>query len=164
MNYRYNILGALTHKKQGFTLIELMIAVAILALLGMIAFPIYRQSAEKAQKSAAMAVMDPMPVLVEAYRADNGMMCPAIHCTVDGTYTYSYTENLTTGVENTVGNKITDIYPNFKAKGVTQTGPSKYHYQIVFTVVGGVQTAVVTAIPQTSLGAPPGNIVSAPFN
>jgi Tfp pilus assembly protein PilE len=88
MNYRYNILGALTHKKQGFTFVEVIVTAVIVIALGAIAVPLYRQYIEKAQKAAAMAVMEQIPVLVETYRADNGMMCPTIHCTVDGTYTY----------------------------------------------------------------------------
>jgi len=165
MNYRYNILWALTHKKQGFTFVEVMVTAVIVIVLGAIAVPLYKQYIEKAQKAAAMAVMDQLPVLVEAYRADNGRMCP--DCTANGTHTYTYSENAAGGVVDTGVNKdITDNYPNFKAKSSSQTAASLYHYQIVFTVAGCpacTTSAVTTALPQTGRGAPAGNIVSNPF-
>jgi prepilin-type N-terminal cleavage/methylation domain-containing protein len=146
---------------QGFTFVELMIAVAILGIIAAIAVPMYTGYITSAKQSAAKAVMDQMPVLVETYRADNGTTCPA--CNANGAYTYTYSEN-NDGTVNV--DTITTNYPNFKAKSSSQTAASLYHYQIVFTVAGCpacTTSAVTTALPQTGRGAPAGNIVSNPF-
>jgi hypothetical protein len=105
--------------------------------------------------------MDQMPVLVETYRADNGIMCPG--CNANGTYTYTYSEN-NDGSINV--DTIIPICTNFKPKGTTQTSASLYHYQLVFTVAGCPvcnESAVMTALPQANRGAPAGNIVSNTF-
>lgn len=161
----------------GFTLIEVMIVVAIIAILGAIAVPLYSKYITRAKQTAAWAVMETVPLLVETYRAENGMMCPACNADspVGAPYTYSYTEK--TNADGTVSvdtDTITPNYPGFKAKGISQKNASLYHYQVAFTVTGcpsSCQTsAVVTAIPQDGQGgqdqrdAPPGNLVGNPFN
>lgn len=144
----------LTNK--GFTLVEVMIVVAILGILAAIAIPLYRNYISNAKIAAGFAVMQTMPVLVEIYRAENGMMCPA--CNADGTYTYIYTED-TAG--NVITDTITPIYPDFKAKSITKKNATFYNYQIVFKVAGGQESAVMTAFPNAN--APAGNLVSNPF-
>lgn len=154
---RHNVLAM----NQGFTFVEVMIVVAILGIIGAIAAPMYRGYITNAKQSAAKAVMEQMPVLVETYRADNGMMCPG--CNANGTYTYTYSEN-DDGTVNV--DTITPIYTNFKPKGTTQTSASLYHYQLVFTVAGCPvcnESAVMTAQPQANRGAPAGDIVSNTF-
>jgi prepilin-type N-terminal cleavage/methylation domain-containing protein len=153
-------MDTLTRQKQGFTLVELMITVAILGILGMIAVPLYNQYIEKAKKSAAMAVIETFPVLVETYRADNGMMCPG--CNAGGPYPiYTYSENDDGSVN---AHTITDNYPNFKPKGATQTTASLYHYTLDFNTLKlpctTLPCAVITASPQVGRGAPAGDISS----
>jgi prepilin-type N-terminal cleavage/methylation domain-containing protein len=167
MSQRKAIYNKILNQKQGFTLVELAIVVAILAILSAIAIPWYNGHIDRAERAAARAVISSIPTLIVTYQADNDLMCPA--CNVDSPagspYTYTYSEDAAgVEVDNGVNKDITDIYPNFRAKGISQTGPSNYHYKIEITVVGGVQTATVTATPQTTLGAPSGDIVSAPFN
>ncbi|MBV5330774.1 MAG: prepilin-type N-terminal cleavage/methylation domain-containing protein [Chlorobium sp.] len=164
MHCRQHIMGALTRQKQGFTLVELMITLAILGILGMIAIPLYNQYVEKAKKSAAFAVLETFPILLESYRADYSMICPT--CNAAGTYTYTYTENDTGTV---TADTITPIYPAFKAKSVTASR-TIYDYQLVITVApcaapaaGLCESAVVTALPSASRGAPAGNLTSAPI-
>jgi prepilin-type N-terminal cleavage/methylation domain-containing protein len=143
---------------KGFTFVELMIAVAILGIIAAIAAPMYRGYISNAKQSAAKAVVDQMPVLVETYRADNGIMCPG-----PPYLTYTYTEN-DDGTVNT--DTITPVYPGFKAKSVTQTSASLYHYTLDFsTIVAPCTTlpcAVITAHPQAGRGAPAGDIPNPP--
>lgn len=163
MNGRQNTPENSSRRQLGFTLVELMIAVAIIGILGMIAIPIYNQYIEKSDRSAASAVIETFPLLIENYRADNGMMCPA--CNATGVYTYNYTED---NAGNPTVDTITPNYPAFKPKGVGQNSISLYDYKLVVTVTGCpaacVESAVITAIAQANRGAPAGNIVSNPIN
>ena len=142
----------------GFTLVELMIVVAVIGILSAIAIPIYRNYVTTAKTSAANAVLEQFPVLLEQYRAENGMMCPS--CNANGTYTYTYTEDNNGSVTT---DTITPVYPAFKPKSATSTGPTLYHYTLSITVSGCpdcTETATITATPQTNRGAPSGNLTA----
>ncbi len=60
-------------RRQGFTLIELMIAVVLIGLLVSIAIPNYRKIREKAYDAKAVAEIKYLTVESEAYFADNGV-------------------------------------------------------------------------------------------
>jgi type IV pilus assembly protein PilA len=62
-------------QEQGFTLVELMIVVAILAILSALAVTVYQQSIAKAQLSEAFTVLDGLKTHVAAYRHQTGL-CP----------------------------------------------------------------------------------------
>lgn len=146
----------------GFTLVELMIVVAIIAILGAIAIPAYQGYVTSGKQQSARAVLEQFPIVLETYRAENGRMCPA--CNANGAHTYSYSEN-DSGAEDTAGNKVTDFYKDFKGKATTSQ-PSLYDYAVTITVAGCpacTESAQSTATPVASRGAPAGNIVSAPF-
>jgi type IV pilus assembly protein PilE len=57
--------------KAGFTLIELMIAIAVLAILVSIAFPAYQDYVRRAQRSTAKTVLLQAGQWVERYRIAN---------------------------------------------------------------------------------------------
>lgn len=56
---------------KGFTLIELMIAVAIIALLAAIAIPSYNSSVMKSRRSDATIALSTLQLAEEKYRASN---------------------------------------------------------------------------------------------
>ena len=58
-------------KFQGFTLIEMMIAVAVIAILAAIAFPAYQDYIRKARRSDAMDALLAIQNMQERYRANN---------------------------------------------------------------------------------------------
>ena len=59
-------------RRQGFTLIELMIVVVLVGLLASIAIPRFRNIRENAYDAKAIAEIKYLTVEVEAYFADNG--------------------------------------------------------------------------------------------
>jgi type IV pilus assembly protein PilA len=64
-------------RAQGFTLIELMIVVAIIAILASIAITVYTNSIGKAQLSEAFTVVDGLKTDVSNYYTQTGS-CPAL--------------------------------------------------------------------------------------
>ncbi|WP_313440456.1 pilin [Stenotrophomonas sp.] len=61
-------------RQGGFTLIELMIVVAIIAILSAIALPQYQNYTAKAQTSAALAELAPGKIGVETIYAESGTL------------------------------------------------------------------------------------------
>lgn len=153
-------------KNQGFTLIEVMIVVGILGIIGAIAVPVYRNYITTSKQQSARAVLEQFPILLETYRAENGSMSPDCNGTVNCNHTYYYSEG-NSGAQDTVGDKITDNYPDFKAKSTTGQTASLYDYSVTVTVAGCpatcTETAQATATPDTSRDAPTGNIVGDSF-
>lgn len=56
---------------RGFTLIELMVVVAVIAILAAIAFPSFNEQVRKGRRSDAMAEVGRMQLALERFRADN---------------------------------------------------------------------------------------------
>ena len=63
--------------QKGFTLIELMIVVAIIAILAAIALPMYRDYVAKSQLAAALAEVTPAKTALEVALQENGAYTPA---------------------------------------------------------------------------------------
>lgn len=61
----------MTRKFEGFTLIELMIAVAVIGILAAIAYPSYTSYVMKARRSDAKAGLLSLQLAQEKYRANN---------------------------------------------------------------------------------------------
>ncbi|CDT94023.1 pilin [Vibrio diabolicus] len=59
-------------KQQGFTLIELMIVVAVIGVLASIAIPQYQKYVAKSEVASALATLTGLKTNVEAYAVENG--------------------------------------------------------------------------------------------
>lgn len=65
-------LQTLKKKKKGFTLLELLVVLAILAILIAIAIPVYKNQKEKAAITAHNANVRVLETAVESYKQDKG--------------------------------------------------------------------------------------------
>jgi len=70
------------HDHDGFTLVELMIVVAVIAILAAIAIPSYLGIQKKAARSEAKANLEALALALEGYMAENNNYGPA------GDYSY----------------------------------------------------------------------------
>jgi type IV pilus assembly protein PilE len=64
-------------KARGFTLIELMVVVIVIAILAAIAIPSYLNQTRKSRRNAAESAMQQIALLEERYRADCSTFCDA---------------------------------------------------------------------------------------
>ncbi|MDU5186662.1 MAG: prepilin-type N-terminal cleavage/methylation domain-containing protein [Finegoldia magna] len=69
---------ALKNKKKGFTLLELLVVLAILAILIAIAVPVYKSQKEKAAITAHNANVRVLETAVESYRQDHNGDLPDV--------------------------------------------------------------------------------------
>jgi prepilin-type N-terminal cleavage/methylation domain-containing protein len=63
-------------KRQGFTLVELMLVVAILGILGAVALPVYQGQAAKARESAAKSNLSTLRAQIELYKLQHKGVAP----------------------------------------------------------------------------------------
>jgi type IV pilus assembly protein PilE len=84
------------NKTRGFTLVELMVTLVVVAILAAIAIPAYRQSVIKGNRRAAQAVMMEMISRQEQYfvanrvYADEAELNYTLPPEVDTNYTYNF--------------------------------------------------------------------------
>lgn len=67
--------------RRGFSLTELMIAVAVIGILAAIAYPLYNRYLDSGRRSEASTTLEQLRLLEEEYLAVNGVYGPA-----DGVY------------------------------------------------------------------------------
>ncbi len=96
--------------QKGFTLIELMIVVAIIGILAAVAIPAYGDYTARAQAAEAMTLLDGLKTpMTEAYTTDGTWFLSGISAVTTGKYV--------SGVTNNVGK--TTITASFKTLGVS---------------------------------------------
>lgn len=117
----------------GFTLIELMIAIVVVAILMSIAIPAYQDYVRRGRINAALAELSQSRVSLEQYYADNrsyaasGTTCGAtpstvdyftLACTASGSTSYTLSATGTTAMDgydyslNQSNSKSTTAYPD----------------------------------------------------
>jgi type IV pilus assembly protein PilE len=92
-------------QQRGFTLMEVMITVAIIAILAAIAVPAYNEQVHKSRRADAKVALEQTAQSLErcyvdnntfVYDAANAPGCPQSHTTSDGYYTIAVAATTTT--------------------------------------------------------------------
>ncbi|MEI7838963.1 MAG: type IV pilin protein [Methylococcaceae bacterium] len=91
----------MTQKQNGFTLIELMIVVAIIGILTSVAYPSYVKYIQKSKRSEAQAALLSMATAMEQWRVENnndytGVATSDITTSSTKNYTFSLSSDKTT--------------------------------------------------------------------
>ena len=71
-------MNILQKSQQGFTLIELMIVVAIIGILAAVAIPQYSDYTEKTKLARVQSFLDPVKSAMAQYYSENGGVCPVV--------------------------------------------------------------------------------------
>ena len=141
--------------QQGFTLIELMIVVAIIGILAAVAIPAYQDYTQRAQISEAFTMADGMKLAIAEFAQSNGVFPAATDITagvgapVTGKYGAAVT-TADTGVVIVTMN-ATGVGADIASKTVTFTPPALVGLTGAFTWTC-TSTALKKFLPKTCPG------------
>jgi len=118
--------------KKGFTLIELMVVVVILAMLASIAVPLYEKSVNRSRQAEdKLLEADVVRTLGLAYNEDliswntNGGSASIFVVTLNGAVNVAFSSGAAEAYPDAFKNQLEELLPPnpaFKSKGVTQSG------------------------------------------
>ncbi len=133
--------------KNGFTLIEIIIVVAILGILASIAIPIFQDYVTTSREKSAEAVLEQFPILLETYRAERGSF------PVDGTYNYEEAADGSVSTDTITPGDGTDGtnagLSSFSARPkTTGSDPIDFDYELIINA--GVATYTATGVRNAS--------------
>jgi len=127
---------------QGFTLIELMIVIAIVGILAAVAYPSYLDSVRKARRADAMDGILTLQNLQEKWRANNTTYNDfADAASVDGYYTLAVTDGTATATGYTL--TATAVVGTSQAGDTVGTDCTVMTLTVVAATPGGAKTPAV---------------------
>ncbi|WP_394752085.1 type IV pilin protein [Crenothrix sp.] len=126
-------------KQQGFTLIELMIAVAIVGVLASIAVPNYQKSVMKSRRADAKGALVSLANAMEKHYTEMGSYCDAADASVPGGENTCTIGTVETGINDTGA-------PLIFAKASPVDGGTKYYDLTISAVTPNSYTLQATRI------------------
>lgn len=133
----------------GFTLVELIITVAILGIITTIAMTSYQDYIKRGRKSEAVTNLTQMGMLLEQHRALYGTYCLSGCSSGNETYSYSESDSGTPAAGNGMG-AGKSFLSGFRPKQATTGAAVRYTY----TAVVNNDTYDLTAAPVASRNVP----------
>ena len=131
------------HVQKGFTLIELMIVVAIIGILAAVAIPAYQDYIARAQASEAVGLTSGGKTPLSEYYADKGYW-PALASDVMGTTAGKYVSKITIAGGNTSTGAVT-LQATLKKSGISASITGK-SVQLISSDGGKIYTCTIGTI------------------
>ncbi len=120
-------------RPKGYTLVELMISVAVLSILAMLAIPAYQGYISTGRQATARANIEPLRIAIEDYHLDN---LNTGYGGIDGKWDPGVDNSLETGVLGWKPDGDRDEYKYEVKANTTGTG-----YTITVTPIGHINDA-----------------------
>jgi len=117
------MLSRLHKKDEGFTLIELMIVIAIIGILAAIAIPQFSAYRTRSYNSAAQADCRNIATAQEAYYVDNSSYCGTTGTLTGANYGYMQSGNVDTQINGSATAYSISTFHTSGNKTYTVTGP-----------------------------------------